>query len=79
MIGSGEFSKVYKALWHDENGRDVMVAVKTTKEEATLEERIKFLQEAAIMGQFDHPYIISIFGVMVNPDKVNLMAKLFHC
>ena len=50
----------------------MLVAVKATKDGATDEEKIKFLQEAAVMGQFDHPYIVTIFGVMVNPEKVNL-------
>ena len=40
------------------------VAVKTMEKEASEEERIKFLQEAAIMGQFNHPNIVKIFGIM---------------
>ncbi len=70
VIGSGEFSHVYQALWHHDSGKDVRVAVKATKEGASEDERTKFLQEAAIMGQFDHPYIITIFGIMVDPLKV---------
>ena len=27
------------------------------------EDRVKFLQEAAIMGQFDHPNIVKILGI----------------
>ena len=40
------------------------VAVKSMQGETGEEDRIKFLQEAAIMGQFKHPYILRILGYM---------------
>ena len=39
------------------------VAVKCLKGEASEEERIKFLQEAAIMGQFEHPNILQMLAL----------------
>ena len=47
------------------------VAVKTMEGGANEEDRIKFLQEAAIMGQFDNPYIIQIFGVHTSSQPVS--------
>ena len=41
------------------------VAVKTIENESSEEDRVKFLQEAAIMGQFEHPNIVQILGVTV--------------
>ena len=40
------------------------VAVKSMESGASEEERVKFLQEAAIMGQFNHPNIIQLLGVV---------------
>jgi serine/threonine protein kinase len=42
------------------------VAVKTIEDGASEEDRIRFLQEAAIMGQFDHPNIIKLIGATLN-------------
>ena len=44
------------------------VAVKTMEDGASEGDRVKFLQEAAIMGQFDHPNIIKLIGVTLNTD-----------
>ena len=63
-IGSGQFGTVYTGVWHSPNGGEVRVAVKTLKEESDEVERIKFLQEAAIMGQFKHPNVIEMHGVI---------------
>ena len=49
---------------------DHVVAVKSTKKGVSDDEKIKFLQEAAIMGQFDHPYIVKVFGIVVTHQKV---------
>ena len=43
------------------------VAVKTMEEGADEEERVKFLQEAAIMGQYrNHPNIVRILGIILD-------------
>ena len=47
------------------------VAVKSMEDETSKEDRVKFLQEAAIMGQFNHPNIIKILGVVVTPEFVS--------
>ena len=48
------------------------VAVKSLEGETTEEERVKFLQEAAIMGQFKHPNIIRIVGVVTSSQPVSV-------
>ena len=63
QIGSGQFGTVSKGLWT--YGNDSMqVAVKALNSEAGEGEFIKFLQEAAIMGQFLHPNIVRLHGVI---------------
>ena len=58
----------------------VDVAVKTLKEEASEEDRVKFLQEAAIMGQFkNHPNILKILGIVLDtPTLVSIYSYLYH-
>ena len=51
------------------------VAVKTMEDGSSEEDRIKFLQEAAIMGQFDHPNIIKILGVVIERQNVRKILK----
>ena len=67
ILGSGQFGTVYSATL-TRTGSDseglTEVAVKSMKEGASEEDRTKFLQEAAIMGQFKHAYILRILGYM---------------
>ena len=48
------------------------MAVKTLKEGAKEEDRVKFLQEAAIMGQFKHPNVVTMYGVVKEGEPVSL-------
>ena len=51
------------------------VAVKTMEDATSEEDGIKFLQEAAIMGQFDHPNIVKIMGVLAEKMEVGTARK----
>ena len=68
---------VHKGAWVrevGENKREVSteVAVKTMRDGASEEDTIKFLQEAAIMGQFRQPNILRIQGIIMEGDSVSL-------
>ena len=52
------------------------VAVKMLHPTATETDRIKFLQEAAIMGQFHHPNIVMLHGVVTVVEPVS--PQLLH-
>ena len=52
-----------KGVWQSPHG-PVEVAVKTLKRGASEEDTVRFLQEAAIMGQFRHPNIVELLGVV---------------
>ena len=71
VIGSGEFGNVYKAVWSvSESTKEV--AVKTLKPGSPENDTVRFLQEAAIMGQFNHPYIVKLYGVVTLEDPVSI-------
>jgi len=59
-LGSGAFGLVNLAVWNDKQ-----VAIKMLNSEATEREKVKFLQEAAIMGQFIHENVIKLLGIMM--------------
>ena len=68
-LGHGYFGSVKAGRWLA-NGQSVKTAVKMLKECASKEDKVKFLQEAAIMGQFDHPNIVKLYGVVIDSDPV---------
>ena len=73
-LGSGQFATVNKAMWRM-GGGDVEVAVKMIKEGAPEDEKIKFLQEAAINGQFHHLNIVRLLGVVTVGEPVSNTGK----
>lgn len=69
-LGSGQFGTVEKGVWYSKK-EPVVVAIKTLKGVATKEEEVKFLQEAAINGQFHHPNVIELYGVVTTGQPVS--------
>ena len=47
--------------------------------EAEETERVKFLQEAAIMGQFRHPNVITLHGVVTVGEPVKKLKYILVC
>ena len=65
---------MHRGVWsHSELGSDQVmkeeVAIKTMEDGANEEDKVKFLQEAAIMGQFNHPNIIHLLGIIGTTNK----------
>ena len=69
VLGTGNYGEVNKGLWQCEEG-PVEVAVKTLKRGSSEEDTVRFLQEAAIMGQFRHPNIVQLLGVVTLKEPV---------
>ena len=65
---------VHKGVWLSTSHGEVDVAVKTLKEGSGEEDRVKFLQEAAIMGQFKHPYVVEMYGMITRSEPVSMDA-----
>ena len=63
-LGSGEFGTVHLGLWSNSSTDPVQVAVKSLNSQCSESDRVKFLREAAIMGQFEDAYIIQLHGVV---------------
>ena len=61
----GEFGNVCKGYVRSLIGKTKEeVAIKTLKYGSTPEQKMDFLSEASIMGQFDHPNVIRLEGVV---------------
>lgn len=61
---TGESGEVCYGRLQVPGQRDMPVAIKALKAGYTERQRQDFLSEAAIMGQFDHPNIIRLEGVV---------------
>ena len=59
-------------------GGKVEVAVKTLKEGSDEEDRVKFLQEAAIMAQFKHANVVVLHGVVTHGQPVSINYISMH-
>ncbi|KAJ8402051.1 hypothetical protein AAFF_G00372860 [Aldrovandia affinis] len=62
--GHREFGEVCSGPLKLPGKRDILVAIKTLKAGYTEKQRREFLGEASIMGQFNHPNIIHMEGVV---------------
>ena len=69
-LGSGQFGEVCKAIWRI-SGTTKELAIKTLRAELPEEEKVRFLQEAVIMGQFSHPNVIKLYGVVTMGEPVS--------
>lgn len=74
-IGSGNFGSVSCGVWNPTQ-KSIDVAVKTLKPDCSESDRVKFLQEAAIMGQFSHHNIVRLYGVVTVGGPVSAFGKL---
>ena len=63
-------------MWHSP-GKSIDVALKTLRDDASEEEKVKFLQEAATMGQFHHPNIVKLHGVVTVGEPVSESHAFF--
>lgn len=74
-LGSGQFGKVERGTW--ERRTNLEVALKTLKAGSEDMDKVKFLQEAAIMAQFKHPNIVILYGVVSNKEPVSRIINTF--
>ena len=54
------------------------VAIKTLKSSAEESDRVKFLQEGAIMGQFKHPNVVRLHGIVREEQTVSFTTHTAH-
>uniref|UniRef100_A0A6Q2Y900 receptor protein-tyrosine kinase n=1 Tax=Esox lucius TaxID=8010 RepID=A0A6Q2Y900_ESOLU len=78
VIGAGEFGEVYKGRLKPTGKRELYVAIKTLKAGYVEKQRRDFLSEASIMGQFDHPNIIRLEGVVTKSRPVMIITEFME-
>uniref|UniRef100_A0A670JEV9 receptor protein-tyrosine kinase n=1 Tax=Podarcis muralis TaxID=64176 RepID=A0A670JEV9_PODMU len=78
VIGAGEFGEVYKGRLKLPGKREIYVAIKTLKAGYSEKQRRDFLSEASIMGQFDHPNIIRLEGVVTKSRPVMIITEFME-
>ncbi|XP_072219346.1 ephrin type-B receptor 1 isoform X3 [Leuresthes tenuis] len=78
VIGAGEFGEVYKGRLKLPGKREIYVAIKTLKAGYVEKQRRDFLSEASIMGQFDHPNIIRLEGVVTKSRPVMILTEFME-
>ena len=76
-LGSGQFGDVKKGIWRNEKLK-VPVALKTLKEDSEQVDKVKFLQEAAIMAQFSHPNVAVLYGVVSKGEPVSFFKAILY-
>ncbi|XP_043531668.1 ephrin type-A receptor 2 isoform X1 [Chiloscyllium plagiosum] len=74
VIGAGEFGEVYKGILK-KGRKEISVAIKTLKAGYTESQRIDFLSEASIMGQFSHHNIIHLEGVVTKYKPLMIVTE----
>ncbi|KAF4086259.1 hypothetical protein AMELA_G00104810 [Ameiurus melas] len=75
VIGIGEYGEVCCGRLKFPTKREVCVAIKTLKAGFTEQQRRDFLSEASIMGQFDHPNIIRLEGVVTMCKPIMIITE----
>ncbi|XP_066134666.1 protein-tyrosine kinase 2-beta isoform X3 [Saccopteryx bilineata] len=64
ILGEGFFGEVYEGVYTNHKGEKINVAVKTCKKDCTLDNKEKFMSEAVIMRNLDHPHIVKLIGII---------------
>ncbi|KAI6657553.1 Dual specificity protein kinase splB-like [Oopsacas minuta] len=79
QLGIGCFGRVLRAEWKMEEDTDpIPVAVKCLNKNADSKLRLSFLTEAAIMGQFNHPNVLRLLGIVSVTEPYMLIIELME-
>uniref|UniRef100_A0A8C6TRE2 non-specific protein-tyrosine kinase n=1 Tax=Neogobius melanostomus TaxID=47308 RepID=A0A8C6TRE2_9GOBI len=73
LLGKGNFGEVFKGVLVRDK---TPVAVKTCKEDLPPELKIRFLSEARILKQYDHPNIVKLIGVCTQRQPIYIVMEL---
>ncbi|KAG7468165.1 hypothetical protein MATL_G00139880 [Megalops atlanticus] len=72
-IGRGNFGEVYSGRLCSDN---TPVAVKTCRDNLSPDLKSKFLMEARILKQYDHPNIVKLIGVCTQKQPIYIVMEL---
>ncbi|XP_077367218.1 protein tyrosine kinase 2 beta, b isoform X2 [Festucalex cinctus] len=76
LLGEGFFGEVYDGVYAAANGDQVKVAVKTCKD-CSADVMEKFMSEAVIMKNLDHPHIVKLIGI-IEENPVWIVMELYE-
>uniref|UniRef100_A0A674B8Z6 non-specific protein-tyrosine kinase n=1 Tax=Salmo trutta TaxID=8032 RepID=A0A674B8Z6_SALTR len=78
ILGEGFFGEVYEGMYKksNQNGERISVAVKTCKD-CSPDVMEKFMSEAVIMKNLNHPHIVSLIGV-IEENPVWIVMELYQ-
>nr|XP_058940896.1 putative insulin-like peptide receptor [Pocillopora verrucosa] len=79
-LGNGSFGMVYEGEAEDITPGDQMrrVAVKTVSENASIRDRVEFLQEASVMKQFCSNHVVRLLGVVSEGQPTLVIMELME-
>lgn len=70
-LGAGQFGTVSKGVWESPYGSKEVAVKMLQPQVSDRDKKVKFLKEAAIMGQFLHPNIVKLHGVVTVNEPVS--------
>ncbi|XP_040283052.1 protein-tyrosine kinase 2-beta isoform X2 [Bufo bufo] len=77
ILGEGFFGEVYDGVYKNElKGEKVNVAVKTCKKDCAPDVKEKFMSEAYLMRNLDHPHIVKLIGI-IEEDPIWIVMELY--
>uniref|UniRef100_A0A0N4SUP4 receptor protein-tyrosine kinase n=1 Tax=Mus musculus TaxID=10090 RepID=A0A0N4SUP4_MOUSE len=78
VIGEGEFGEVYRGALRLPSQDCKTVAIKTLKDTSPDGYWWNFLREATIMGQFNHPHILRLEGVITKRKPIMIITEFME-
>ncbi|XP_074520332.1 protein-tyrosine kinase 2-beta-like [Halichoeres trimaculatus] len=76
ILGEGFFGEVHQGVYKSPTGERISVAIKTCKD-FSADVKEKFLSEAGLMKNLDHPHIVRLIGV-IEVDPVWIVMELYE-
>lgn len=76
ILGEGFFGEVQEGVYKSPSGERIRVAIKTCKD-CSADVKEKFLSEADLMKNLDHPHIVRLIGV-IEKDPVWIVMELYE-
>ncbi|XP_041421055.1 protein-tyrosine kinase 2-beta isoform X2 [Xenopus laevis] len=76
ILGEGFFGEVYDGVFMKPRGEKINVAVKTCKNDCAADVKEKFMSEAYLMRNLDHPHIVKLIGI-IEEDPIWIVMELY--
>lgn len=73
-----QFGEVSRGRYRPIGRREVLVAVKTLRWGASDREKGMFLSEAGVLGQFDHPNVLKLEGVITRTPPERIVTEFME-